>query len=66
MSIGVAWVLYITCFGFSGDLNLPLNHLYGIGHMGNFNQLFIHGKFQSAIWNTSFWSFLVKFGHKGP
>ena len=25
-----------------------------------------HGKLQLAIWDTSFWTFLVKFGHKEP
>ena len=25
-----------------------------------------HGKLQLAIWDTSFWTFLVKFGHKLP
>ena len=25
-----------------------------------------HGKLRLAIWDTSFWTFLVKFGHKGP
>ena len=25
-----------------------------------------HGKFRLAIWNTSFWNFLVKFGHNRP
>ena len=25
-----------------------------------------HGKLWLVIWNTSFWTFLVKFGHKGP
>ena len=24
------------------------------------------GKLRLAIWDTSFWTFLVKFGHKGP
>ena len=24
------------------------------------------GKLQLAIWDTSFWTFWVKFGHKGP
>ena len=42
-----------------------------------FNQCFItnktdvlcdimHGKLQLAIWDASFWTFWVKFGHKGP
>ena len=26
----------------------------------------MHGKLRLAIWDTSFWTFLVKFGHKGP
>ena len=26
----------------------------------------VHEKFQLAIWDTSFWIFLVKFGHNGP
>ena len=25
-----------------------------------------HGKLRLAIWDTSFWTFLIKFGHKGP
>ena len=25
-----------------------------------------HDKLQLAIWDTSFWTFLLKFGHKGP
>ena len=25
-----------------------------------------HGKLRLVIWDTSFWTFLVKFGHKGP
>ena len=25
-----------------------------------------HGKLRLAIWDTSFWTFWVKFGHKGP
>ena len=25
-----------------------------------------HGKLQLAIWDTSFWTFWLKFGHKGP
>ena len=25
-----------------------------------------HGKLQLAIWDTSFWNFWLKFGHKGP
>ena len=25
-----------------------------------------HDKLRLAIWDTSFWNFLVKFGHKGP
>ena len=25
----------------------------------------MHGKLRLAIWDTSFWTFLVKFGHKG-
>ena len=24
------------------------------------------GKLRLAIWDTSFWTFLLKFGHKGP
>ena len=26
----------------------------------------MHGKLQLAIWDTSFWTFWLKFGHKGP
>ena len=26
----------------------------------------MHGKLRLAIWDTSFWTFWVKFGHKGP
>ena len=26
----------------------------------------MHDKLRLAIWDTSFWTFLVKFGHKGP
>ena len=25
-----------------------------------------HDKLQLAIWDTSFWTFWLKFGHKGP
>ena len=25
-----------------------------------------HDELQLAIWDTSFWTFWVKFGHKGP
>ena len=25
-----------------------------------------HGKLRLAIWDTSFWTFWLKFGHKGP
>ena len=25
-----------------------------------------HDKLRLAIWDTSFWTFLLKFGHKGP
>ena len=25
-----------------------------------------HDKLRSAIWDTSFWTFWLKFGHKGP
>ena len=31
----------------------------------DFNSIAI-GKFRLTIWNTSFWNFLVKFGHNGP
>ena len=41
---------------FLGGLSLHLNHLYSIAH----------DNLRLAIWNTSFWTFLVKFGHKGP
>ena len=26
----------------------------------------VHDKLRLAIWDTSFWTFWVKFGHKGP
>ena len=39
-----------------GGLSLHLNHLYSIAH----------DNLRLAIWDTSFWTFLVKFGHKGP
>ena len=41
---------------FLGGLSLHLNHLIA-SHVA---------KLQLAIWDTSFWTFLVKFGHKGP
>ena len=41
---------------FLGGLSLHLNHLYSIAH----------DNLQLAIWDTSFWTFLVKFGQKGP
>ena len=41
---------------FLGGLSLHLNHLYSIAH----------DNLRLAIWDTSFWTFLVKFGHKGP
>ena len=39
-----------------GGLSLHLNHLIGIAH----------DKLRLAIWDTSFWTFWLKFGHKGP
>ena len=39
-----------------GGLSLHLNHLYSIAH----------DNLRLAIWDTSFWTFWVKFGHKGP
>ena len=41
---------------FLGGLSLHLNHLYSIAH----------DNLRLAIWDTSFWTFLLKFGHKGP
>ena len=41
---------------FLGGLSLHLNHLYSIAH----------DNLRLAIWDTSFWTFLVKLGHKGP
>ena len=41
---------------FLGGLSLHLNHLIA-SHMVNY---------KLAIWETSFWTFLLKFGHKGP
>ena len=26
----------------------------------------MHGKLRLVIWDTSFWTFWLKFGHKGP
>ena len=43
-------------FLFLGGLSLHLNHLYSIAH----------DNLRLAIWDTSCWTFLVKFGHKGP
>ena len=43
-------------YHFLGGLSLHLNHLYSIAH----------DNLRLAIWDTSFWTFLVKFGHKGP
>ena len=40
---------------FLGGLSLHLNHLYSIAI----------GKLRLAIWDTSFWTFWLKFGHKG-
>ena len=51
---------------FLGGLSLHLNHL-------NLNHLTLkppysitHDKLQLAIWDTSFWTFWLKFGYKGP
>ena len=41
---------------FLGGLSLHLNHLYSIAH----------DNLRLAIWDTSFWTFWVEFGHKGP
>ena len=41
---------------FLGALSLHLNHLYSIAI----------GKLRLAIWDTSFWTFWLKFGHNGP
>ena len=41
---------------FLGGLSLHLNHLYSI----------VHDNLRLAIWDTSFWTFWLKFGHKGP
>ena len=41
-------------YRFLGGLSLHLNHLYSIAH----------DNLRLAIWDTSFWTFLVKFGHK--
>ena len=41
---------------FLGGLSLHLNHLYSI----------VHDNLRLAIWDTSFWTFLVRFGYKGP
>ena len=48
--------LSMTQTPFLGGLSLHLNHLYSIAH----------DNLRLAIWDTSFWTFLVKFGHKGP
>ena len=40
---------------FIGGLSLHLNHVIA-SHTAN----------TIGIWDTSFWTFLVKFGHKGP
>ena len=45
---------YLHSF-FLGGLSLHLNHLYSIAI----------GKLRLAIWDTSFWTFWLKFGHKG-
>ena len=39
-----------------GGLSLHLKPPYSI----------THGKLRLAIWDTSFWTFWLKFGHKGP
>ena len=41
---------------FLGGLSLHLNHLYSIAH----------DNLRLAIWDTSFWTFWLKFGYKGP
>ena len=53
----MGFLLFIfILFQFLGGLSLHLNHLYSIAH----------DNLRLAIWDTSFWTFLVKFGHKGP
>ena len=53
--LGPILVIFEKCH-FLGGLSLHLNHLYSIAH----------DNLRLAIWDTSFWTFLVKFGHKGP
>ena len=50
------WNAFLLLLVLLGGLSLHLNHLYSIAH----------DNLQLAIWDTSFWTFLVKFGHKGP
>ena len=62
LNLTYLWTFFIfyqtewTCWVFLGGLSLHLNHLYSIAH----------DNLRLAIWDTSFWTFLVKFGHKGP
>ena len=43
------------CFHFLGGL-ITLKPPYSVAH----------DKLRLAIWDTSFWTFWLKFGHKGP
>ena len=45
-----------TILGQHEDIKFTLKPPYSI----------THGKLRLAIWDTSFWTFLLKFGHKGP
>ena len=53
-TFNLLFALALWCF--LGGLSLHLNHLYSIAH----------DNLRLAIGDTSFWTFLVKFGHKGP
>ena len=53
--LGPILVIFEIC-QFLGGLSLHLNHLYSIAH----------DNLRLAIWDTSFWTFWLKFGYKGP
>ena len=74
------WGYFSTCVTvFRTYQNVQHAFLQFSEHAENFNMLFrwfkftlkppysiAHGKLRLAIWDTSFWTFWLKFGHKGP
>ena len=72
----------VATLPFLGGLSLHLNHLIAsrtANYDWPFRTLFrwfkftlkppyniVHDNLRLAIWDTSFWTFWLKFGHKGP